>query len=139
MFGDIVPLNKTITSSEFYSPRATSEVTYALIANDLKFAADNLGSDNYSQPGNANYGRITKWAAEAYLARTFLFYTDYYKKADLAGVVSKAQVVAYINDAVNNSGHDLVANFSHLWLAASLENYAGEGNTELVWAIRFKG
>jgi hypothetical protein len=139
MFGDIVPLDKTITSAEFYSPRATSEVTYALIASDLKFAADNLGSDNYSQPGNANYGRITKWAAEAYLGRVFLFYTDYYKKVDLAGVVSNAQAVSYINDAVNNSGHKLVADFAHLWLAASLEDYVGEGNTEIVWAVRFNG
>jgi hypothetical protein len=137
MFGDIVALDHTLDASELYSPRVAPEVTYALIAGDLKFAADNLGSDNYSQPGNPNYGHITKWAAEAYLARTFLFYTDYYKKADLAGVVTKAQAVTYINDAVNNSGHALVADFSHLWLAASLQNFAGEGNTEMVWAIRF--
>ena len=139
MFGDIVPLDKTLTSNELYSPRLAPEVTYALIANDLKFAADNLGSDNYSQPGNANYGRVTKWAAEAYIARAFLFYTDYYKKADLAGVITKAQAATYINDAVNNSGHALVADFSHLWLAASLGNFAGEGNPEIVWAIRFNG
>jgi hypothetical protein len=137
MFGDIVAVDKQLSPDELYAPRVSPEVTYALIANDLKFAADNLGSDNYSQPGNSNYGRITKWAAEAYIARTFLFYTDYYKKADLAGVVSKAQAVSYINDAVNNSGHDLVADFSHLWLAASLEDFVGEGNTEIVWAVRY--
>jgi len=139
MFGDIVPLDHTITSSEFQLPRQAAEVTYALIANDLKFAADNLNNDNYSQSGNANYGRITKWAAEAYLARTFLFYTDYYKKADLAGVVTKAQATTYINDVVSNSGHGLVADFANLWLAASFENFAGEDNTEMVWAVRFNG
>ncbi|WP_281227132.1 RagB/SusD family nutrient uptake outer membrane protein [Flavobacterium aquiphilum] len=139
MFGDIVALDKPITPSEIYSPRVAPEVTYALIANDLKFAADNLGKDNYSTPGNPNYGRITKWAAEAYIARTFLFYTDYYKKADLAGVVTKPQAITYINDAVNNSGHALVPNFANLWLAASLENFAGEGNTEIVWAVRYNG
>lgn len=139
MFGDIVPLDHIITSSEFQLPRQAAEVTYALIANDLKFASDNLNNDNYSQKGNANYGRITKWAAEAYLARTFLFYTDYYKKADLAGVVTKAQATAYINDVVSNSGHGLVADFANLWLAASFENFAGEDNTEMVWAVRFNG
>jgi hypothetical protein len=139
MFGDIVALDHTLAANELYTPRVAPEVTYALIASDLKFAADNLGSDNYSQPKNPNFGRITKWAAEAYLARTFLFYTDYYKKADMAGVVTKAQAVTYINDAVNNSGHALVADFSHLWLAASLENFAGEDNTEIVWAVRFNG
>ncbi|MHC0446649.1 RagB/SusD family nutrient uptake outer membrane protein [Flavobacterium sp. 3-218] len=139
MFGDIVPLDHTVTTSEFELPRQAPEVTYALIANDLKFAADNLGPENYSQAGNANYGRITKWAAEAYLARTFLFYTGAYSKTDLAGVVTKAQVVTYINDAVNNSGHGLVADFANLWLAASFENFAGEDNTEMVWAVRFNG
>jgi hypothetical protein len=139
MFGDIIPLDHTVTTSEFELPRQVPEVTYALIANDLKFAADHLGPENYSQKGNANYGRITKWAAEAYLARTFLFYTDYYKKADLAGVVTKAQAVNYINDAVSNSGHGLVADFANLWLAASFENFAGEDNTEMVWAVRFNG
>lgn len=139
MFGDIVPLDHVITSSEFQLPRQAAEVTYALIANDLKFASDNLNNDNYSQNGNANYGRITKWAAEAYLARTFLFYTDYYKKADMAGVVTKAQATAYINDVVSNSGHGLVADFANLWLAASFENFAGEDNTEMVWAVRFNG
>ncbi|KQO30092.1 carbohydrate-binding protein SusD [Flavobacterium sp. Leaf82] len=139
MFGDIVPLDHIITSSEFQLPRQSAEVTYALIANDLKFAADNLNNDNYSQNGNANYGRITKWAAEAYLARTFLFYTDYYKKADMAGVITKAQAVTYINDVVSNSGHGLVADFANLWLAASFENFAGEDNTEMVWAVRFNG
>lgn len=139
MFGNIVTVNKTLTPTDMYAPRDTPEVTYALIASDLKFAADNLGIDNYSQKSNPNYGRITKWAAEAYLARTFLFYTDYYKKTDMAGVVTKAQVVTYINDAVNNSGHALVSDFSQLWLAASLDKFAGEDNTEMVFAIRFNG
>lgn len=139
MFGDIIPLDHTTSASEFQLPRQAAEVTYALIANDLKFAADNLNNDNYSQAGNANYGRITKWAAEAYLARTFLFYTDYYKKADLAGVVTKAQAITYINDVVTNSGHGLVSDFANLWLAASFANFAGEDNTEMVWAVRFNG
>ncbi len=139
IFGDIVPLDHSINTSEFNSPRLAPEVTYALIANDLKFAIENLGTENYSQVGNPNYGRITKWAAESYLAKAFIFYTDYYTKPDLAGVVTKAQAVTYINDVVNNSGHALIADYSRVWLAASLANYAGEGNTEMVWAIRYNG
>ncbi|RZJ55820.1 MAG: RagB/SusD family nutrient uptake outer membrane protein [Flavobacterium sp.] len=139
MFGDIIPLDHTVTTSEFQLPRQAPEVTYALIASDLKFAADNLGNENFSQKGNANYGRITKWAAEAYIARTFLFYTGVYGKTDLAGVITKAQAVTYINDAVSNSGHGLVADFANLWLAASFANFAGEDNTEMVWAVRFNG
>lgn len=142
VFGDIVPLDHTLSSSEFETPRASAEVTYKLIAEDFKFAADNLGNQNYSTPGNDNYGRVTKWAAEAFLAKAFLFYTDYYNKADLAGVVSKSEAITYINDVVNNSGHNLVSNFSSLWLASSASEsatYAGEGNTEAVFAIRYNG
>jgi len=140
VFGDIVPLDHTVKANEFQLPRAAAEVTYALIANDFKFASENLGTQNYSQPSNANYGRITKWAAEAYLAKAFLFYTDYYEKADLAGVVTKAEAVTYINDVVNNSGHSLISDFRSLWLASAASAsvpYAGEGNNEMVFAIRY--
>lgn len=140
VFGDIVPVDHTLTPAEKQSPRQPAEVTYALIASDFKFAADNLGTANYSQPSNANYGRVTKWAAEAYLAKAFLFYTDYYNKPDLAGVVSKAEATAYINEVVNSSGHNLVTDFYSLWVAASVgdgKTYAGEGNTEMVFAIRY--
>ena len=140
VFGDIVPLDHTLTEGEYESPRAPADVTYALIANDFKFAIENLGSENYSQPNNNNYGRVTKWAAEAYAAKAFLFYTDYYNKPDLAGVISKTQATDYINDVVNNSGHALVDNFASLWVAASVSEavpYAGEGNTENVFAIRY--
>lgn len=138
VFGDIVPADHTFTPEESQLPRASAEVTYALIANDFKFAAENLGPENYSQPSNANYGRVSKWAAEAYLAKAFLFYTDYYNQPDLAGVVTKAEAAAYINDVVNNSGHNLVDNFASLWVAASVGGtYAGEGNTEMVFAIRY--
>ncbi len=142
MFGEIVPLDHTIGPDEFESPRQPAEVTYALIASDLQFAANNLNDDNYSQPGNINYGRVTKWAASSLLAKAFLFYTNYYGTADLAGVVTKAQATSYINDVVNNSGHNLVDSFSSLWLAASASQaipYAGEGNTEMVFAIRYNG
>ena len=140
MFGDIVALDHTITSAEYLSPRSSAETTYKLIAEDLKFAADNLGNDNYSQKGNANFGRITKWAAEAYLARVFLFYTGVYSKADLAGVVTKAQATTYINDVVNNSGHDLVSDYKNLWRAATTStDFAGEDNTEMVFSVRYNG
>ncbi len=140
VFGDIVPLDHTIGVDEFESPRAPAEVTYALIAEDFKFAADNLGNENYSQPSNQNYGRITKWAAATYLAKAFLFYTNYYNAQDLAGIVSKPEVTQYINDVVNSSGHDLVPDFRSLWLASAASqgvDYAGEGNTEMIFAIRF--
>lgn len=139
MFGEIVPLDHTLSTNEFDSPRAPAEETYSLIANDLVFASENLSNENYSLNNDPDFGHITKWAAESLLAKVFLFYTDYYERPDLAGVVNKQQATAYINDVVNNSGHDLLDDFSTLWLAASLENYAGEGNKEIIWSIRYNG
>ncbi|WP_417887739.1 RagB/SusD family nutrient uptake outer membrane protein [Zunongwangia sp.] len=137
MFGKIIPLDHTVSTSEFESPRAPAEETYSLIANDLVFASENLGNDNYSIDDTSEFGRITKWAAESLLAKVFLFYTDYYESSDLAGIVTKQQATDYINDVVNNSGHGLLEDFSTLWLAASLKNYAGEANKEIIWSIRF--
>ncbi|MDT0675259.1 RagB/SusD family nutrient uptake outer membrane protein [Autumnicola musiva] len=141
MFGEIVPLESTLTPEEFESPRAPAEETYALIANDFLFAAQNLSDANYSLNSSPNYGRVTKWAAEAYLAKAFLFYTDYYETEDLAGVVNKQQATEYINDVVNNSGHELLPEYGSLWLAAAAADttitYAGEGNREMVFAIRY--
>jgi len=143
-FGDIIPLDHTIKTTDNTLPRVDAATTYALIASDLKFAVDNLGNDNYSTPNNPKYGRITKWAAETYMAKVYLFYTGYYNKPDLAGVVTQAQATTYINDVINNSGHALIPDFSQLWVASAassttniLHTYAGEGNTEDIFAIRY--
>jgi hypothetical protein len=140
-FGDIIPLDHTIKTTDNTLPRVDAATTYALIARDLKFAVDNLGNDNYSTPNNAKYGRITKWAAETYMAKVYLFYTGYYNKPDLAGIVTQAQATTYINDVINNSGHALIPDFSQLWVASAASStshiYAGEGNTEDIFAIRY--
>ncbi|PZR03852.1 MAG: RagB/SusD family nutrient uptake outer membrane protein, partial [Flavobacterium psychrophilum] len=84
-----------------------------------------------------------KWAAESLLARVYLYYTGYYGAADLAGVVTKAQALTYLEDVISNSGHGLLADFATLWPAASLNKttdvntYAGEDNKETVFAIKY--
>jgi hypothetical protein len=109
---------------------------YALIASDLKFASDNLASVNYATQPVATHGRVTKWAAESLLARVYLYYTGYYGKGDLAGVVTKAQTLAYVEDVIANSGHGLLDDYSTLWPIAH-DNYAGEDNKETVFAIKY--
>lgn len=118
-------------------PQANPDDVYKLIAEDLKFAVENLPAVEYAaQPAN-EHGRVTKWAAEALLARAFLFYTGYYQKTDLVGVVSKEQVLSYLEDLIQNSGHQLLPDFANLWPAASLDNYAGEKNSENVFNIKY--
>jgi starch-binding outer membrane protein, SusD/RagB family len=118
-------------------PQAGADSIYKLIADDLVFAAANLPATGYGSQDKATYGRVTKWAAEALLGRVFLYYTGYYSKTDLAGTVSKAQALGYLEDVVSKGEFALVENFANLWPAASIDNYAGEDNKETVFAIKY--
>lgn len=77
-------------------------------------------------------GHATKGAAEGMLARAYMFYEGFYKKAGelatagLADVelpeqegvtapLSKQKVIDYLNDAINNGGYKLVEDFRLLW------------------------
>lgn len=117
-------------------PQANPDDVYKLIAEDLTFAVANLPAVAYAaQPAN-EHGRVTKWAAQALLARVFLFYTGYYDQTDLVGIVSKEQALSNLEDLIQNSGHALVSDFATLWPAASLGSYAGERNSENIFNIK---
>ena len=118
-------------------PQANPDDIYKQIAEDLEYAAQNLPATSYASQAPATYGRVTKWAAEALIGRVFLFYTGYYNKTDLAGVVTKAEATSYLEDLINNGGFGLVSNFADLWPAASVNSYAGEDNQETVFAIKY--
>lgn len=123
----------TVASSENI-PQASPEEVYKVIAQDLVFAANNLPSVTYSATVS---GHATRWAAKSLLGRVYLYYTGYYAKNDLAGVVTKAQALAHLEDVVTSSGHGLVDDFATLWPAASVDNYAGESNKESVFSIKY--
>jgi hypothetical protein len=130
-----IPLVRKPTSENL--PQASADSIYKLIADDLVFAATNLPATGYGNQNKATYGRVTKWAAEALLGRVFLYYTGYYNKTDLAGTVSKAQALAYLEDVISKGEFGLIDNFANLWPAASVNNYAGEDNKETVFAIKY--
>lgn len=117
--------------------QASAEEVYKVIAEDLVFAADHLEAIPYTAQDAATYGRATRWAAQALLARVYLYYTGYYGQPDLAGVADQAKVLAYLEDIIANGGFGLVEDFASLWPAASLENYAGEGNKEIIFSIKY--
>ena len=118
-------------------PQDSPDDVYKLIAEDLEFAAQNLPATSYTAQAPATYGRVTKWAAEALIGRVFLYYTGYYGKPDLAGIVTKAEATSYLEDVINNGGFGLVENFVNLWPAASVDDYVGEDNKETVFAIKY--
>lgn len=127
-----IPLLTAPSSSNV--PQADPDEVYSVIAEDLKFAADNLPSQVYTTKPS---GRVNRWAAEALISRVFLYYTGYYSKSDLVGVVTEAQALTYLEDIIANSGHALIDDFASLWPASSVENYAGEDNIETVFAIKY--
>ena len=146
MFERIPLLSKPSTDN---IPQSDPDSTYALIAEDLLFAANNMSATPYNQIASTDYGHATKWAAEGLLARVFLFYTGYYGKDDLLGMITKADALSYVEDIIANSGHGLIDNFYDLWPAAAqyqaVENgkaiddntYAGETNKEVVFSIKY--
>lgn len=95
-------------------PRASVDEVYQQIASDLKNAIE-LMPDRIYLDGSPMVGHATKYAAEALMARVFLFYTGRYDKTELPDGITKAQVIEWIDDCVNNSGHDLVSDQRNLW------------------------
>ncbi|MCK7554761.1 RagB/SusD family nutrient uptake outer membrane protein [Chitinophaga sedimenti] len=79
---------------------------------------------------------MTRWSAQALLARVFLYYTGYYAQNDLAGVTTKAKAREYLEELINTSGYGLVDSFPLLWQSAGA-NFAKEDNKETVFAIKF--
>lgn len=114
MFGE-VPLI-TSTSQETNIPRTNVEKIYAQIASDLVQAIGLMSNKPYNEFVS---GHATKWAAEALLARVYLFYTGFYGKDTLPsveeGIITKDDIIAYIDDCVQNSGHKLVGDYRNLW------------------------
>lgn len=153
MFGQ-VPL--VVKTEPLNLPKATADEIYAQIATDLKTAIDIMPANKYNQVVS---GHATKWAAEALMARTFLFYTGFYSKDALpllgedgtvSGSVTKDQVVAWLDDCIANSGHDLVGDYRNLWTYTNQYtkeeypftkgkglNWEVDGNKETVFAVKF--
>ena len=148
MFGE-VPL---VTTPEAVNiPRTPAEETYALIASDLKAAIELIPAVKATEAPASDQGRITRWAAEALMARVFLFYTGYYRTDTMpladGGSVTRADVTAWITDCIENSGHDLLSDFRNLWPYSYVQDYkytssnnlkwAGDGNIEEVFAVKY--
>ncbi len=128
---------------------------YAHIFEDLKYAAENIPAD--ANLGTANFGRVTKYAAESLLARAYLYYTGYYGKepgftaedGTVIGAVTKAEALAAVEDVITSGKYELVDEFKNLWPAASLvpvegkigwaetSTYAGDANSEVILAMNF--
>jgi hypothetical protein len=139
MFGHVPLITKPIEGDNYYLPQASADSVYALIASDLQDAITRLtpSAIPYSQIPTDEYGRATKWAAESLLARVYLYYTGYYSKPDLVGMVTRDDVAKDLDDVIQNSGYGLVKKYADLWRAASGSEFAGQNNEEGVFVIQY--
>ena len=129
--------------------QANPDDVYALIIEDLKYAAENIPV----QTGKFD-GHITRYAAEALLARVYLFYNGVYGH-EPAGL-TKAEALAACEDVISSGKYALVPEFKNLWRPSSgvktdksaspatLEDfakltgtYAGDDNSEVILSMKF--
>lgn len=149
LFGEVTLVTKP---EPVNIPKTPANELYAQIATDLKTSIELLPNVKFQDIDRANdLGRATKWAAEALMARVFLFYTGYYEKETLPLVngeeITKDQVNAWLVDCIENSGHDLLPDFRNLWAYSYVKDYkyvmdnnlewAGDGNMETVFSIKY--
>lgn len=119
LFGNVPLILEPLEPGSYYTQmQEEASVIYRQIREDMEFAVTN-GLPEKVVAGEA--GRITKYAAEAMLARVWLYYTGAYGKTDLEGL-TKTQIIAYIEDVVNNSGADLMENYADIFKVANKNN-----------------
>ncbi|MBD5315821.1 MAG: RagB/SusD family nutrient uptake outer membrane protein [Bacteroides sp.] len=126
LFGN-VPM--PLTPEPANLPQATPEDAFGQVASDLLNAINLLPEKKHAGVnGVGTDGHATRWAAEALLARVFLFYTGVYEKesitlAEDGGTLTKQDVIRHLEDCIENSGHDLAAKFGDLWAYSAAGDY----------------
>ena len=130
-------------------PQGDVKVLWGQILQDLRNAIDMMPAARKTD------GHVDKYTAEALLGRAWLFYTGMYGNGtDIAALTSttynplqtvelpdgtsltKQQVIAYIDDCVNNSGYSLVPDFRNLWAYTNkftVEDYSYTAGKNLQW------
>ena len=133
MFGD-VPLITVPTEENL--PRTAASEVYKQIFEDLKYAAANIPANAFPLDNRKeNDGRITKYAAEALMARAYLYYTGYYGQENEG--CTKQEAIDALEDIINNGGYELEAKYADLFMPACTKD--ASNGTNYAWDTTFKG
>ena len=129
-FENIPLLTETIKgTAEYVQYQNSPEEVYNQIALDLTEAIPDLPESVSA----AEAGRISKWAAQALLARTYLFYNGVYGKELTANekIINRDVVLAHLEELISSSGHDLFPKYE--------DNFklVGEFGVESVFEISY--
>lgn len=119
MFGDIPFIEsapENVEEAQESPKQIPAKDVYKYIASDLKKAYDIMPSYKWDEVIS---GTVTKWAAAGLMARVYLFYTGFFDETSIpltdGETLTKAQVVAALEDCINHSGHKLVDDYRQLW------------------------
>ena len=103
-----------LTPESVNIPRTSADSIYAQIAEDLTQAIKLMPSQYGYTSEAGKTGRATRYAAEALLARIWMFYTGFYKKSDMAGI-TKSDIIGHLKDVKANSKFGLENDPREIW------------------------
>ena len=127
LYGDVPLITTTVITDDLYEQKSAEEVIYPQIISDFVSAKNLMKAERANGSGHAD-----KYAAESFIARAYMFWAGFYKGVgELAtqdatinlvkqegcdgGTLSKADVVSFLKDVVNNGGYKLCEDFRSLW------------------------
>jgi starch-binding outer membrane protein, SusD/RagB family len=134
--------------------QSPADSTYAQVVRDLTFCADSMPANQYKDK-SSYLGHITKYSAEAMLARVYLFYDGVYNNnggGTMPGGLTKAQALVYCEDVIKSGNYSLESHFKNLWPAActttsqtgtgssavySYKTTYDEASPEILWVVKF--
>jgi hypothetical protein len=135
LYGDVPLITSTEITDDMYEQQSAADVIYPQIIADFVSGVNLMSTDAPQGDGHAN-----KYVAEAFLARAYMFWAGFYKKAgELAAgsapaislvdrngetiqqegcsvsSVSQADVIAALKDIVASGRYRLLKDFRSLW------------------------
>ena len=144
LYGDVPLITSTTITEEMQEQVSAEEAIYPQIISDFVSAKNLMKAERANGSGHAD-----KFAAEAFMARAYMFWAGFYKKVtDLStgdatinlveqegcpgGSLSKSDVVNALKDIVSNGGYKLCEDFRSLWQYSNSllwdEAHDGEGH-----------
>lgn len=114
----VMTFDELLTPDIITTERSTETEVYDLIEQDLLESIDLLPLK--SQYGPSDLGRATKGAAQAYLAKVYLFREKW------------AEAAAMANNVIQSGEYALEANFDNVW------NVENQNGSEVIFEIRYK-
>jgi hypothetical protein len=134
MYGDVPLITSTVITDELRQQVSADSVIYPQIIADFTSAKNLMKAERANGSGHAD-----KYAAEAFIARAWMFWAGFYKGVgDLSSgdatmniigrngeaiaqegcditTLSKQGVIDVLNDIINNGGYKLCPDFRSLW------------------------